>query len=415
MTETRILDRNLLALSSRDPELSARLSSEPSDKSIRFIRAKSSHTVPSLLREGRLITLHSRFDPVKEGLRYLDAARGAGYLVFLGLGAGYHIEPFLKSGDVANILVIEKGMGMVRSVLEEIDMRALLMDPRVKILIDADFADIKRTILSDYRPALAGNLKTIDLKARVAVEQSYFEGVVDALRSVINRVADDYTVQSQFGKKWFVNTLANLSKAENSSQTLRPVRRILITGAGPSLERQIDKLVQMKTDGFLVASDTSLPFLLAHEIMPDLVVSIDCQQVSYHHFLSGYPAHVPLMLDLASPHVLTSFTDKLIFFSSGHPFSQYLTSHWRRLPVIDTSGGNVSHAALSLAGLLRPDEIYLFGVDFSFPEGKSYARGTYIYPLFRSQEQRTLPLETSFFSFLRRNERMIRDRQPDYV
>ena len=33
----------------------------------------------------------------------------------------------------------------------------------------------------------------------------------------------------------------------------------------------------------------------------DLVLSIDCQHISYHHFLRGYPSGAPLVLDLASP------------------------------------------------------------------------------------------------------------------
>ena len=116
------------------------------------------------------------------------------------------------------------------------------------------------------------------------------------------------------------------------------------------------------------------------------------------------------MLDLASPPVLTRITDKIIFFSSGHPFSQYLTSKWRRFPYIDTSGGNVSHAAISLAQYLGAREITLLGIDFSFPEGKSYSRGTYMYPLFRSAESRVNPLETLFFSFILKNSTIIKER-----
>ena len=47
MAENNILNRNLLALSSRDPILSARLSSCKSDNRINYIRSRSNHLIPS--------------------------------------------------------------------------------------------------------------------------------------------------------------------------------------------------------------------------------------------------------------------------------------------------------------------------------------------------------------------------------
>jgi hypothetical protein len=207
-----------------------------------------------------------------------------------------------------------------------------------------------------------------------------------------------------------VNTLANLPVVQSSTVTVKPVRRAFITGAGPSLESQISELRKIRDSGFLIASDTSLPALLGYDIRPDLVISIDCQLVSYHHFLQGLPEQVPLLLDLASPPVLTRLSRRSAFFTSNHPLSLYLGSHWRPLPYIDTSGGNVSHAAVSLAQFLGAREIYLLGVDFSYPEGKAYCRGTYLYPLFRSLETRLTPQENLFLSFIMKSTVIMRDR-----
>ncbi len=410
MPEHTILKRNLLALSSRDPLLAAALSNSSSDDSIQYIRSKTGLLLPAQEIDNRIFPFHSKFDPVKEGQRQLDSSKDSGYIVFLGLGAGYHIEPFLNAKHISNILIIEKNIKLVKSILENIDMRAILMNPGVKILIDTDSEEVSNTLLRHYLPTIAGNLKTITLQARIISEKEYFSTIVDSIKNVINRIADDFTVQTQFGKKWFVNTLSNLQKAGISTLTIKPESKVLVTGAGPSLEMQIPELRRLKNESCLIATDTSLPCLLKNDICPDLVISIDCQQITYHHFLSGYPKEIPLILDLASPPVLTRLTDKLLFFSSGHPFSQYVTNNLREFPIIDTSGGNVSHAAVSLANFLGAKEIYLFGVDFSYPEGKSYARGTYIYPYFKSIESRIQPVESQFFNFLFRNENMIKEK-----
>ncbi|MBN2551468.1 MAG: DUF115 domain-containing protein, partial [Spirochaetales bacterium] len=306
--------------------------------------------------------------------------------------------------------VVEKDLSFLRAVLEHLDLRRVLLDPRVRFLVERPPEEVKKFLLSDYLPAIYGNLKTVPLRPSVEAGGRYYTDLMREIQELIGMVADDYTVQAQFGKKWYVNTLANLPAVQESTVTVKPVRRAFITGAGPSLECQIPALREIRDSGFLIASDTSLPALLGHDILPDLVISIDCQLVSYHHFLQGLPQQVPLLLDLASPPVLTRMRGRSAFFASNHPLSLYLGSHWRPLPYIDTSGGNVSHAAVSLARFLGAREIYLLGVDFSYPEGKAYCRGTYLYPLFRSQESRLAPLESLFLSFIMKSTAIMRDR-----
>jgi len=408
MSTPSFVERNLLALSANHPQLGRLIShTRPSSETI-FINSRSGAPVPAVGK--RRIQMHSTVDPQKEGRRYFQNYRGAGYLVFLGLGGGYQIEPFLDSSEVSRIVVVEKDPAFLRAVMEHLDLRRILLDPRVRLLSGEDPEKVKEFLLSDYLPAIYGDMKTVPLRPSIELGGRYYNELIRAIQELIGMVADDYTVQAQFGKKWYVNTLANLPVVQASTVTVKPVRRAFITGAGPSLESQIEELRGMRDSGFLIASDTSLPALLSYGLKPDLVISIDCQLVSYHHFLQGLPDDVPLLLDLASPPVLTRLTKRSAFFTSSHPLSLYLSTHWRPLPFIDTSGGNVSHAAVSLAEYLGAREIYLMGVDFSYPEGKAYCRGTYLYPLFRSQEDLLSPTESLFLSFILKNQTIMKDR-----
>ncbi|UCF98784.1 MAG: DUF115 domain-containing protein [Spirochaetaceae bacterium] len=410
MSTPSILERNLLALSANHPELGRLITHSESSPTVRIIESRRGLPLPAYSGADRQIQLHSTVDPVKEGRRFYENYAGAGYLVFLGLGGGYQIQPFVESADISRIIVVEKDPAFVRAVLEHIDMRPILMDQRIRFLVGEPPERIKAFLLSDYLPAIYGDLKTVPLRPSIEAGGRYYTELMQAIQDLIGTVADDYTVQAQFGKKWYVNTLANLPVVMNSTVTVKPVRRTFITGAGPSLESQIHELRNLRETGFLIASDTSLPALLSYNVKPDLVISIDCQLVSYHHFLHGLPEQIPLLLDLASPPVLTRLSKHSAFFASNHPLSLYLSSHWRPLPYIDTSGGNVSHAAVSLALFLGAREIYLLGVDFSYPEGKAYCRNSYLYPLFRSQESRLGPLESLFLSFILKNTTIMRDR-----
>jgi hypothetical protein len=143
--------------------------------------------------------------------------------------------------------------------------------------------------------------------------------------------------------------------------------------------------------------------LLHNGIDPDAVVSIDCQHISYYHFMGCNSRNIPLFLDIASPPLLSRFSDLPFFFSGGHPLALYVSQCWRPLPRLDTSGGNVTYACLSLAESLGAQRITLFGADFSCPGARTYARGTYINPSFSKKQNRFMPLEAQFSSFLYRS------------
>jgi hypothetical protein len=129
--------------------------------------------------------------------------------------------------------------------------------------------------------------------------------------------------------------------------------------------------------------------------------------------MEGLPADVPLFLDLASPPLVASRSERPRFFSGGHPLTSYISRFWRSFPAADSSGGNVTYAALSLADSLGARRIDLYGADFSYPRGQSYARGTYLFPYFDHRQGRLNPLESLFSAFLYRSPSLKRVGQAD--
>ena len=400
MSSSPILDRNLVALGARDPDLAGVVSAAEPRDNLRLEPSRKGPLVPVIIRDGRSFYLHSRFDPESEGRRLAGSAP-EGFLVAFGLGGAYHLKPLLEGTALTGLLIVEKDPGLVRRILEYLDMTEILSDSRVVLLLDPDPEDLNSFILERYIPVLYGNLGSITLRSRWDSEESWFIERADALKGLPEALGRDYTVQARFGRRWFVHTMANLPRSEIVGVTLPPARKLLITAAGPSLEDNLPRIRRLHRDGaVLLATDTSLPFLAGSGIAPDIVLSIDCQAVSFHHFLKGLPDEAALVLDLASPPVLTRLTNRILFFSSGHPFSLYLNRLYRPFPILDLSGGNVTHAALSLAGLTGAEEVHLFGADFSYPRGRPYARGTYLYPYFQSSSVRTDGNEDRFWKFI---------------
>ncbi len=400
-----IFMRNLSAVSLRDPPLSVLLESCPASPDFQIIRARSGSAVPALRRSGRLFPLHSTFDPEKEGSRFRAEHASAGFCVFLGLGAGFHIRPFARDPEVAGIFVVEHDPCLLRATLESVDFSSLLSDERFHIILDPAPGVIEQTLLREYLPAVMGNMACVPLRSRVGLDGDFFSEILEEIERAASRLRADYATQARFGKRWFTNVLFNLPLAEKTGEIPETAHAVLVIGAGPSLDIHAESINENRKGRFLVSTDTALPALLARGIRPDLAVSIDCQHYGYLHTLApeavpGSVQGIPFLLDLASPPSLVRHARVSGFFASGHPFCQYIRRYWKPFPSLDTSGGNVSHAAVSLARTLGSKEILLYGMDFSYPNGKAYARGTYLSHLFVSHSSRLSPLDSSFFSLI---------------
>jgi len=400
MPEAGHLNRNLGVLNAKSPELAAKLRDSKPSAHLHTRKSHQGSVVPVIRREGHLYPMHSRFDPISEGRRIAGTANGD-FLIAFGLGGGYHLKPLLEIETLSTLLIVEQDMGLVRGLLENFDFTCLFSDSRVYLLIDCSPRLLLNFVLDSYLPILHGNLDTISLTPRVKLNPTWFSAHVNALRTIHETLSRDFTVQSRFGQRWFINTLSNLSRSEEVSSELLPAASLLVTAAGPSLHGQMGEIRKKRMGGMkLLATDTSLPHLILNGINPDIVLSIDCQFSSYQHFLKGISEDSVLVLDISAPPVLGRLTDKVVFFSSRHPFSLYLNKYYRALPTLDLAGGNVTQAAISLAKKIGARQVALFGADFSYPSGEPYAKGTYIYPLFQSKSRRTSGSEDYFWKFI---------------
>jgi uncharacterized Rossmann fold enzyme len=410
MDERYFFERNLLALASSDPELARRLTKSITTQGrYKNLLSRTGETVPALVdNSGAAHPLHSLMDPRREGKRLVETLRGGGFIVFLGLGGGFAVEAALERSDVTGIAIVEYDIDACAELLASKEYIKIFGDPRVHLLVDPDEKELRDFILQTYQPALFGGISVLPLRTRLEWAEATFNRATETIRSAIDAISDDYSVQAYFGKRWFSNTIRNVRVADRIQEPLAPIRNIAITAAGPSLDDQIGLLKEKRSSHYLLATDTSLPALLAQDLQPDAVISIDCQHISYYHFMRGIPKNTTLFLDLASPPLVASQAPQPRFFSGGHPLTRYVSQHWRPFPQIDTSGGNVTYAAVVLADLLGAERIELYGADFSYPQGSSYARETYIHTYFQKFQNRFLPLETEFIQFLFRNESLDR-------
>ncbi len=416
MSNALIFERNILAISTtQGGKASEKLTAAESSPDVSFETSRSGIVVPFLRCGGRTISMHSRFDPKGEAKKIADSNSHKGFFIFLGLGAAYNIVPFLEGFRLSRGIIIDYNAGILRTILENMDLTHVLSDKRLTLIVDPSEDELKELFVSKYVPSITGDMAVIPLHGRIDAEPQKFQEASALIKSFMNHVSDDYSVQAFFGKRWFSNIIKNLPLASASLPSIPSIRNAAVTAAGPSLELQLGTLRSRGKDVFLIATDTSLSALNGFGLKPDAVISIDCQHISYYHFMSGIPPGTPVFLDLASPPTVARVSGGAYFFTSGHPLARYIAAKFRAFPVIDTSGGNVTQAAVSLAEFLGAQRTFVYGADFSYPFGKSYARGTYVYPYFYARQGRLTPSESLFGEFLYRNQMLDRQSGEDGV
>jgi hypothetical protein len=373
-----------------------------------FLKSRSGEIVPAItLPDGGAQALHSTIDPLREAQRLVSTIGGTDFVIFLGLGGGFTVEAALEL-TISNIAVIDFNKDSITELFKSKDYNKILNNDRVSILIDKNEEEIKSFVLENFKPVMCGGIKTFPLRTRIEQDKLKFEKAAAAIQEAIDIVSGDYTVQTHFGIRWFSNIIRNIKTIKTGNEKKKKKKKVqntAIAAAGPSLDMQITALADFKSqNGFVISADTALGALLQNNIEPDVVVSIDCQHISYYHFM-GYNLHdrIPLILDIASPPLLGRLSSTPVFFSGGHPLTRFIGAHWRYFPQLDTSGGNVTYACLSLAELLGAKHITLFGADFSYIRCLTYARGTYIYPYFESRQNRLRPEEAQMSAFLYRS------------
>jgi hypothetical protein len=361
------------------------------------MHARSGEPVNGLRRDDRAILFHSRYAPRREAERLASSAGSARFVVSLGMGMGHLVNALDDRG--IRVLVIEPDTGLLRSALEARDFSRLLRSGRLGIATGETRRELVDALARAYFPSLDGDLTVLELPGRVAAERERFAALRQRLRASTDEMKSDLAVQARFGLRWMRNALYNVVAAQPRPLPDWTGSHVAVAAAGPSLGDALENGALPDADR-LIAVDTALPVLLAHHERPDLAVSIDCQLTSYHHFLCAGHPDVPTVAELSLPPSLFRRLLAPLPVLSHHPLHRLIEFHGLALPLVDATGGNVAQTAVDLAVRLGASRVTLVGADYSYPDGETYPRGSYIHRYFESRATRLDSLSTHHLRFL---------------
>jgi hypothetical protein len=281
---------------------------------------------------------------------------------------------------------------LLKTIFSHIDCSTILADSRLIWLIGDHENEIINQFKNIYEPLSDGTPLFIPLRMAIELNSPFYKATSTALEEFFTEIKHDIASQAYFGKRWFKNIVYNLLNFKGQQLKGPNYNSFSLVGAGPSLELDREKIVaRQQAGGAIIATDAALMPLVGYGIKPNYVITLDAQILVNYHFIGIKQDNFILLADIASPtNLLRRYP--CFFYSGGHPLGRLTT-----LPPLDTSGGNVGFAALALALALgaKPQSIVYTGLDFGYPAGKIYARGSYFFKFYAANSTKLNGLETS--------------------
>lgn len=326
---------------------------------------------PVIAVEGR--RLHSTRDPIAEARRFVRALElaEATCVVLLGFGSG-HVVRELAARTEARIVVFEPDVealvvGVAHGVVPK-DTIVVTTPQRLGEVLFARLRGTDRGTIAKWTPS-------------VRIAPLLFEQAMHAAAQAVDRASLRHRTACLRGAGWLRHYLENLpALAETPGLPalkggLAGVPAIVVA-AGPSLDKNIHLLKELREHAFIFAVNTAATALGKAGIRPHAVVAIESLDVSPQLRALPWLAEVPAFLELTGNPALWQLP-----FARKIPISVDTSSCTAFSARIDpahhlAAGFCVANAATSIAYVLGCNPIVLVGSDLAYENGRVYASGT---------------------------------------
>jgi len=353
----------------------------------RLSSATSEDTVRIKTPDGKFYLLHSAVDPVKEAnmlVESVDTSKSALYFVF-GIGLGYHLRVLKeKITPSSRVVVLEPEREFVEHWKKEgilgraADNRFSFIGGDVKSLIP-----VLDKLLRGKQIMVAGNCRFLVLPAYNRLFREWVRElqtqIINLIRNRVFEMGND-VFDTLIGIRQVMLNLWELVSSPGANDLLGAYKGkpAIIVSAGPSLNKNVDFLHEVKGKALILCVDASLNVLLEKGIIPDAVLSIERGVETYNQFYKGknLPKEPVLIAPaVIHPRIFDEYPgEKVVLLRANEGVNMWFERILNKGMV--KMGTSVAHLAFGFARLVKAEPIIFIGQDLAYsPEGYSHGHG----------------------------------------
>ena len=392
-----VFEKNLRLLSEFNPSLAKQMAGGSYDEDHLILSETNGYANLFIKDLKGAYYLHDPQEAFAEVKRLAEqlVLTGVDVLYVYGVGLGYFydaIQDWLDKNPHAALVFLEDNPAVIYHFLSTEQATKILSNPQVELYDVSrakDSRSIIRVITRDHM------LRSNTLTAL----PSYFEhrfANFSLLSNLISFESSEQNGQSgelaAFGVYFFSNFYRNLlclPDAYMGSFLLHQFKNIpiIICGAGPSLEKQIPLLKELRNKAIIFAPSSSMNILSYHGLIPHFGMAIDPTPETFHRQIMHRAFDTPVFYRNRIYYEALQNINGPRLFLGGTEF--YRLPRWfeRELDIsagtIQEEGYNVIHDALDLSRQLGCNPIIFVGLDLSFSKYTDYySSGIEKHPLF---------------------------------
>ena len=354
---------------------------EDIDISLEIIETKTRKYSAKVFKNGKSIFLHSTYDPEKEANNLIKEIKKETEndldLVFIfGIGAGYLINAVKKLN--VSVAVIEPSIKFFNLLINNFKLDKILEDNITFFIGGEDIEDIEKFILLT-------NTKKVKFFITRSYSSLFNEEALfyqQKVLSIVDKKIININTISRFDKLWAYNIASNVAEISTHygvNKFFNKYKNIpaVIVSAGPSLEKNIRKLKEIKNKALIIAVDTAMKPLYSHNISPHFIITIDPQKKNSKYFRNvNFKEAILIAESSVDKEAIDSFKGAIYFINSIFPLAKYFMEELGDRGDIIT-GGSVSTAAYDFAIRIGANPIIMIGLDLSFPNYQTHIKGSY--------------------------------------
>lgn len=387
MSKGQIFKKNLDFLHKLDTKLAFKLmSTDPVE--LQFSKTKKGEINLSRTYEGNTYHYHSTEDASEEANEWFTRLElnDVKVLFIYGIGLGYYYEAaqkWLKKEIDRTIVFLEEDPGVLYRLFETDLGSKILYDPQVQIVFFQDL-DEDKTLFNDL------SWTYVDLPFAVSCLKLYEEVNSDGFSKLHHQLSFLLVEKSVFAEEYlkygivfYRNFYLNLLELPDSylgNGLFGQFENVpaIICGAGPSLDKQIGALHNLKDKALIFAGSSALGALVPKGLIPHFGAAVDPNQGQHPRIELTAPYKVPFfyrsrLFNLA----LKSITGPKLYLTGA---GGYDTAEWfeNELGIEGASieeGHNIVTFCLEIAKALGCNPIILVGLDLAYTNKVTFSAG----------------------------------------
>jgi hypothetical protein len=287
------------------------------------------------------------------------------------------ILPEVWDFEIDVVVLVGAGLEPVAELFADLGQRRLIILEGAGAAPGAAISAASLEELSiAVRTMVPGPPSRMAVRTALGVDPARAEEVVEHLRNVFGDLRIHRNTVLAFSRTWVEQGTANLTAVARWPSVAAIGARfagvpMIIVAPGPSLARNIDQLRELRGRAILTAFSHSLKPVLAAGLVPDLVLSVDPQDVRYH--FAGCDLSRSCLVNAATVHpsLFDLPAQRFLTLSSNCAIDDWIYDGLGEDAIVP-GGGSVATTAFSLAVKWGCDPIVFVGLDLSFTGGAYY-------------------------------------------